>query len=82
MVKIKSLRGPISIGHYVFVSKYSDCDPMDPWAVGFLCSYGIDGRGKFYEVDSSKYRYRHCKKITKETGDSIINEFPKIEGVI
>jgi hypothetical protein len=61
----------LCIGDYVFVSRWSDGDLNDPWAVGFLTEVGEDQRGKFYNIGDGKY-YRHCRKITQKEGVNII----------
>ena len=59
---------------YVFASKWPDGDPNDPWYVGFI-EDNIEGDGC---VVNNKF-YRYCLKITKEQGDKILKEYPKLE---
>ena len=48
------LSSRISIGDYVFVSKYEDADPNDPWAVGFVDAIGTDRKGDFIHIRGKK----------------------------
>jgi len=61
MQKVKHVK----IGDYVFVSKYSDKDPYDPWNIGLICEYGVDTIGHFYKVNAGR-QYRHVWKIEEE----------------
>ena len=69
----------MNINDYVFVSKWSDEDPNDPWYVGFITEIGKDSRGYFFKVQDSNRYWRHCRKITKEEGDIILSTFPDLE---
>lgn len=64
----------LNLGDYVLASKYSDCDPNDPWRVGFIVKIIITSRGERYVIGeedgtwSDMREYRHAKIITKEEG--------------
>ncbi len=65
-----------SVGDYVFVSKYGDADPNDPWAVGCIDEIGIDHKGSFIRIyDIGVRHWRHAIKIDKEAGDSILSAY-------
>ena len=66
----------INVDDYVFISRWSDEDPDDPWYVGFISEVGEDSRGEFFRVQN-RY-WRHCRKITKEEGDTILETFPNL----
>jgi hypothetical protein len=69
----------INIGDYVFVSRWSDGDPNDPWYVGTLKEILIDKRGTYFKVDGSELYWKNIKKISKEEGEYIIKTYPKLE---
>lgn len=73
------MKKDIKIGDYVFVSKWSDEDPNDPWFVGFISEFGEDSRGEFFRVQDTVRYWRHCRKITKEEGDTILETYPMLE---
>ena len=68
-------------GEYVLASKFADCDPNDPWRVGFVCQVietwqPATGMQRFAYVigdadgewtDNRMYRY--CRRITAEDGN-------------
>lgn len=68
-------------GEYVLASKFSDCDPCDPWRVGFVCEVTEvwkpqAGQKRFYYVigdaegkPAEARRYSYCRRITAEEGD-------------
>lgn len=68
--------GDLAIGDYVFVSRWSDCDPADPWAVGHISEIGEN----FIVVgDVSPRWWRKAMRITEEQGRSIIEQYPLME---
>ena len=69
----------MNIKDYVFVSRWSDEDPNDPWCVGFISEIGKDTRGDFFKVENSNRYWIHCRKITKDEGDTILSTFPDLE---
>ena len=73
-----SLHPVVSLGDYVLATKYSDCDPGDPWHVGYVVRIIKDKRGETYIVGNhdgtwSDFReYNHCRSITPEEGKAWI----------
>lgn len=66
----------LTIGEYVFASRWSDCDPSDPWAVGHATEIGPD----FVVVgDVNQRRWRKAMRISKEQGQNIIELYPSME---
>ena len=66
-------RNKFNVGDYVFVSKYSDADPNDPWAVDFINEVCTDMRGDYIRIYKYGVRaWRNVKKISKKQGDKII----------
>jgi hypothetical protein len=68
--------GDLKVGDYVFASRWSDCDPGDPWHVGHVSEVGPD-----YVVvgDVSRRRWPRAMKITQEQGSRIVQAFPPME---
>ena len=70
----RSAQRMVSLGDYVLATKYSDCDPQDPWRVGFVVRIITDKRGETYIIGEqdgtwNDFReYRHAKKITADEG--------------
>ena len=70
------------IGDYVLISKYSDEDPADGWAIGFLSKITIYKNKKIYytvEGDNipehlSSKEFSHCRKITKRQGHKLVEK--------
>ena len=61
------------IGDYVLASRWSDIDPKDPWAIGFVEEIK-DGK---FKIDGKFFR---CAKIIKSgEGETILNIFPDLE---
>jgi hypothetical protein len=71
----------LKIGDYVFVSRWSDGDPNDPWYVSTLKEIIIDSRGTYFKVDGSEMWWKHIKTITKEEGEEILRTYPKLESL-
>jgi hypothetical protein len=68
--------GDLKVGDYVFASRWSDCDPGDPWAVGHVSVVGPD----FVVVgDVSQRRWPRAMRITHEQGARIVAQFPDME---
>lgn len=79
--KIMKNDGQVSVGDYVLATKYSDGDPQDQWAVGFVSNINAD---RFYVVDSqgTLFRasgFRRAQKITKKQGEKILKNKQYIE---
>lgn len=67
--------GTLAVGDYVFASRWSDCDPADPWHVGHVSEIGAD----FVVVgEMSARRWPRAMNITKEQGQRICSMFPKM----
>jgi hypothetical protein len=63
-----------SIGDYVFLSKYSDADPNDPWFIGRIDEIGLNKKGAFIRCHEAGQRYwRNAIKINKETGNMLLS---------
>lgn len=73
-VKNPEAPGELSVGDYVFVSRWADCDPADPWAVGHVSETGKD----FVCVESDKRRWPRAMRITPAQGARIISEFTRL----
>lgn len=77
--------GDLNIGDYVFASRWSDCDPGDPWAVGRVTEIGRhhDDDATVYPgwvmVEGSNRHWVHAMKITPEQGRSICDVYPGAE---
>lgn len=70
---MRKIKNP-KIDEYVLITKYSDHDPCDPWALGFF-SRKDEWKGKttYYVKDAngkeSKYpKYKHCFRLTFDEG--------------
>jgi len=70
------MKKPLQIGDYVFVTRWGDADPNDPWAVGFLSEIAIIKGIDFYKIPNSNRLWHHCKRITKKRGEKILLEYP------
>lgn len=70
----------IQIGTYVLASHWSDCDPNDPWIIGWVVRIIQDARGTAYLIgrqDGTWYHhreYRHCREITLEEGEAWLRQ--------
>lgn len=67
---------------YCYVTKWSDRDPGDPWAIGFLqcVSKGNhEGQGVRYRLHDDGRHYRHCLQINKAQGDYLLSILPSLE---
>jgi hypothetical protein len=69
--------GDLQIGDYVFASRWSDCDPSDPWCVGVITYIGVN-----YVIIGAVSRrcWGYAMRITPEQGERICEAFPKMEG--
>lgn len=74
----------VCLGDYVLASKFHDCDPLDPWRVGFVVriihTWNRDTRyiiGEANSTWSDFYEYRYCRKITPEQGKAWICQATK-----
>lgn len=68
-------------GDYVLATKWSDGDPADPWAVGFLSEtieeryIVVDSQGKSFRSEG----FRRARKISAERGKWIFDHQEEIE---
>lgn len=69
----------LGIGDYVWVTRWKDQDPNDPWYVGYIQE--IDqGREDFcVKVGNRWWNSWNCKKITGEQGKAILRTYPPLE---
>jgi hypothetical protein len=74
---VHNKRAPFDVvaGDYVFASRWGDCDPGDPWAVGFVERVGTEnlrlvGFPRFWPC---------AMKITSEQGQRICAAYPAME---
>lgn len=68
--------GDLQLGDYVFASRWSDCDPGDPWAVGHISEIGD---GYVVVAGVTLKRFPKAMRITPEQGARIAAEFPAME---
>lgn len=66
----------LAIGDYVFASRWSDCDPGDPWHVGHVSEVGP---GYVVVGEVSQRRWGNAMRITEEQGSRIAAEYPVME---
>lgn len=66
----------LKVGDYVFASRWSDCDPGDPWHVGYVSEVG-EGYVVIGEV--SQRRWGNAMRISEEQGARIVQEYPVLE---
>lgn len=75
---VKNLKAPgdLEVGDYVFASRWTDCDPGDPWHIGYVSEVGSN-----YVVIGavSCRRWPNAMRITEDQGDRIAKEFPPLE---
>jgi hypothetical protein len=73
-VCIKCGKQNIEIGDYVLATRYSDCDPHDPWCVGFVVEIIKNKKGIIYVIGEqfgkllNTKKFRNAKKITAIEG--------------
>lgn len=76
IVRNQKVTSNLSVGDYVFASRWSDCDPGDPWCVGHITFLG----DAFVVVgDVSQRRFPHAMKISLDQGERIIETYPGLE---
>lgn len=68
--------GDLAVGDYVFASRWSDCDPGDPWAVGHVSALG---EGFVVVGEVSPRHWPKAMRITPEQGRSIVEQYPDME---
>lgn len=70
------MKKPLRVGDYVLVSRWTDADPNDPWAVDFLSAI-VEINGSIrYKINGNSRSWHHCKSITKKRGEKILLEYP------
>ncbi|MGZ4953564.1 MAG: hypothetical protein ACXV8Q_00510 [Methylobacter sp.] len=75
----------LAIDDYVFASRWSDCDPNDPWAVGYISFIG-DGFIRVSNKDGSMIDgvgarlWPNAMRISSEVGEKIVKNMPGLEG--
>jgi hypothetical protein len=73
LVRNKEAPGDLKVGDYVFASRWGDCHPCDPWAIGKIA----DIRAGAVAVGGRFYPY--ARRISFEQGDRIAEHFPTME---
>lgn len=68
--------GDLVVGDYVFASRWSDCDPGDPWAVGHISELG---RIFVVVADASQRHWPKAMRISHEQGRRIVEQYPPME---
>lgn len=68
--------GDLQVGDYVFASRWSDCDPGDPWHVGHVSEIG---EGFVVIGEISGRRWKNAMRITPEQGKRIVEHYPAME---
>lgn len=79
MPSTKELQSPLNIGEYVFVTKYSDYCPEDPWAVGIVIRKDLDSNFVYVGDELGNYikgigaaRWRYAYRVSREQGDALV----------
>lgn len=74
---VRNIKAPsdLTVGDYVFASRWSDCDPCDPWAVGVVHDIGRN----CVILDSSARAWPHAMRISDEQGRRICELYPIME---
>jgi len=85
-VVIPKVPGDLVVGDYVFASRWSDCNPGDPWCVGHVAEIHLSAPeqavpypGYVVLAEGSYRRWPHAMRITLEQGARIIAELPRME---
>ncbi len=74
----------INVGDYVLATKYSDGDPCDPFAVGFVSE--VTDKGRYIVVDNLgvSFRgngFRRAERISQQEGHVLVELIPRISNV-
>lgn len=72
LVKPNKIDSQHQIGDYVFVCKYFDADPNDPWAINHIEEIGKDRKGWFVRVANWSRKWRFIKCLNADEGASIL----------
>lgn len=73
IIRNQDAPGDLSIGDYVFASRWGDCDPGDPWAVGHVSEIGD---GFVVLGDVNQRHWRKAMRISHEQGRRICELYP------
>ena len=65
----------LSIGDYVFATKYSDADPNDRWFVGTIDLIANTSKPHILFNDTGGLKYFYAQRITAEEGEFILERF-------
>jgi hypothetical protein len=76
-VKVRKVRpfsilGGLRVGCYVFVSRWSDSSPYDPWAVGVVDSIILTSSGNYIKIDGYARHWQNFRIIEGTDGIEII----------
>lgn len=64
------------LGQYLFVTKFQDANPNDPWYVGLVDEIGRDLRGPYVRFyDAGIRKWRNALAICKDEGRVIIDRY-------
>lgn len=79
----------VKIGDYVFASRWSDCNPNDPWAIGLVTSVIKDTNSRVYVTISDldgilipnvgNRMFRNTIPISYELGERLCEIMPGLE---
>ena len=68
----------MELGDYCLFHKWGDCDPSDPWHVGYLAELHEEPI-EHYRPKETGRSFAHCKKISRKLGSLIMQVFPILE---
>lgn len=73
----KNIAAPsdLKVGDYVFASRWTDCDPGDPWRIGNVAEIGPN----WISFEFNGRRYPNAMRITAEQAERIITQYPALE---
>lgn len=71
IINVPNVDDSITIGDYVFASKWGDADPADPWCVGHVTYISEEA----VRINGGSRFYRKAIKITPEQGESIVKHY-------
>lgn len=72
----KKAPGTLAIGDYVFASRWTDCTPGNPWAIGHVSAIGAHC---VVVGDASERQWPNAMKITAEQAQRIMAAYPAME---
>lgn len=59
----------LSMGDYCLATRWSDEDPADPWAIGFICAIMIKETETLYKLRGDRVPdrwFKHCRRISED----------------